>query len=122
MKVHGGAHRDATPVELLDATLHYDTDGVMREEHVFLGSHASADDAKVGSSKDPAVIDGALKAQAAWDELEAIRKARETDKPKVAPNNPKLGGGSKSPISMPAPYTGDMKQRYDSAMRTLMNE
>jgi Ca-activated chloride channel family protein len=127
VKIHGGAHRDGAPVELVDATLHYDTDGVMREEHVFVGSHASADDAKVQGAKDALVEQGASKAQAAWDELEAIRRAKETDKPKVAPNLPPKGAGGKpvGTIVQPAPAAvdaEDLKLRHDRAMRTLMGD
>lgn len=124
VKIHGGAHRDGTPVELVDATLHFDTDGIMREEHVFVGSHASADDAKVVASKDAQVEQGASKAQAAWDELEAIRKAKETDKPKAAPKVSVGGGGGTNPkptTFQPAGLdTGDLKARHDRAMQTLM--
>lgn len=125
VKIHGGAHRDGAPVELVDATLHYDTDGVMREEHVFIGSHASADDAKVLSSKDAGVDQGATKAQAAWDELEAIRRARETDKPKVAPL-PKVNGtkpvSNLTPNVTPLPAMPSDKERYDRAVRTLQGD
>jgi hypothetical protein len=100
----------------------------MREEHVFVGSHASADDAKVLGAKDALVEQGASKAQAAWDELEAIRRAKETDKPKVAPNLPKIGAGGKpvgtvvQPAPAPPADAEDLKLRHDRAMRTLMGD
>jgi len=107
VKIHATPHKDGSAVELLDATFHHDAG----EEHVFVGVHASADDAKVQASHDGNVEKGAALAQQAADEIEAIRKARETDKPKPHAGKPP------PPAAMP-----DAKIRNDSAMRTLMGD
>jgi len=130
MHVHG--RRDGSTLEIADATLSFLTsDGRSESVHVFLGAHASSDDAVVSKDRDEDVDRGAKQAQQAADAIEAIRRARETDKgaggAKVPisppPPPPRPNAGLQAPTTAPLPATpAEIKRDHADAMRTIMGD
>jgi Ca-activated chloride channel family protein len=131
MHVHG--RRDGSTVEIADATLSFLTsDGRSQQAHVFLGAHASSDDAVVGKDRDEAVDRGAKQAQQAADAIEAIRRARETDKGTAGgrvispppPLQPRpVHSSTPPPATAPLPATpAELKRDHAAAMRTIMGD
>jgi Ca-activated chloride channel family protein len=115
----GSRPHDGAPIELMDAALKFAaaSGGGALERNVFLGAHASSDDAKIAAAKDPKVLDAAAKAQAAADTLEQIRRARDSDRPRsqAEPRSP----GAARPSPAPAMAPEKRMQMHDDAMQVL---
>jgi Ca-activated chloride channel family protein len=115
-----GLH-DGAPLELMDAELRF-TPASGRgssDKSAFFGAHVSTDDAKIAASRDEEVIRAAVRAQAAADTLEQIRRSRESDKPRPTPQA--------APAALPAPQAAQpakmpaaqRMKMHDDAMQTL---
>ncbi|HSQ64302.1 MAG TPA: VWA domain-containing protein [Polyangiaceae bacterium] len=118
LRVHVHGRRDGSAVEIADATLSFLTsDGRSEQAHVFLGAHASSDDAVVGKDRDEDVDRGAKQAQQAADAIEAIRRARDTDKARP------VHSLSPPPANAPLPASpAEIKRDHAAAFRTLMGD
>ncbi len=118
LRVHG--RRDGAAVEIADATLSFLTsDGRSEQTHLFLGAHASNDDALVSKDRDDDVERGAKQAQQAADAIEAIRRAREIEKAKSSTLAPP---GTHAPPAAPIPAAADVKRDHAAAMTTIMGD
>lgn len=111
LRAHG--RRDGAPVELADTTLRWiGSDNTTHDDHFFFGAHATVDDDAIAKNRDDGVERAAKEAQQAADAIEAIRRARETDKPGLQRPKPPV---SAAPVAMPE----DMKRDHARAMSTL---
>ncbi len=133
LRMHARARRDGSTVEIADATLSFLTsDGRSEQVHLFLGAHASNDDAIVSKDRDEEVERGAKQAQQAADSIEAIRRARETDRGtgaggaggRVPPPIPqKPNALDRPPATAPVSASpAELKRDHADAMRTLIGD
>jgi len=113
--------KDGAPVEVLDAVLRFQdgVGGASREERIFVGAHATKDDAKLTAGRDKSVDDAAARARDAAATLERIQKQRESDRAKQAPPRAGLAPMPSPAAAAPAEAPELTRQKHDAAMRTL---
>jgi Ca-activated chloride channel homolog len=133
VKLSTAGRKDGAAVELLDAVLRFNegVGGARSERRVFLGTHATGDDAKLATGKNVEVERAASRAKEAADTLEAIRQARASDvkAPVTPPAQSYRGGGAPSPSPSPAAAVDHaafdreapavVRKRHDDAMQVL---
>ena len=134
VKLSTNGRKDGAAVELLDAVLRFNegVGGAQAERRVFLGSHATGDDAKLAAGKNVEVERAASRAKEAAETLEEIRRARASDvkdAPAPPPHAQRGGGSGATPSPSPAAAVDHasfdreapavVRKRHDDAMQVL---